>query len=310
MKSDDMPTLLNATDAIFMIDTSNSNDGYPVFVECVGCMPENHSFSVAANDDDYGTVDYDVSGTDSIEIRATPNCGYRFVSWNDGNTENPRSVAVSQDTTFTAIFEAVTSDTVIVHDTVTNIVYDTVTNTVHDTITNTVYDTVTVRDTIMVTNIQTDTIYLPQYIYDTVTNNIHDTTYVTNVLNDTVYLPQYIYNTVINNVHDTTYVTNVLNDTVYLPQYIYDTVYIHDTVYLIETGIHEAKVIEAKVYVKSGRIIVENARTNMVYLFDSVGRMLATKHGDGETMEFAVPAAGVYMVKIGEGKTHKVVARP
>lgn len=114
-----------------------------------------------------------------------------------------------------------------------------------------------------------------------------------------------VHDTIVNIVHDTVRVC----DTVYLPQYIYDTIYIHDTVFVIESGIHELKIVDAKVYVKSGRIIVDDAGVNMVYLFDSVGRMLATKQGDGETMEFHVPAAGVYMVKIGDGKPHKVVVR-
>ena len=41
-------------------------------------------------------------------ISATPNEGYRFLSWQDGNTENPRSVTLSTDTTFTAYFESTT----------------------------------------------------------------------------------------------------------------------------------------------------------------------------------------------------------
>jgi hypothetical protein len=37
-------------------------------------------------------------------IEATPNTGYHFVQWNDGNTTNPRAITVTQDTTFTAEF--------------------------------------------------------------------------------------------------------------------------------------------------------------------------------------------------------------
>jgi hypothetical protein len=39
-----------------------------------------------------------------ITISATPYTGYRFIQWDDGNTDNPRSVTVMQDTSFTAIF--------------------------------------------------------------------------------------------------------------------------------------------------------------------------------------------------------------
>ena len=51
-----------------------------------------------------------VSGTASVregrttEISATANEGYHFTQWNDGNTDNPRTVTVTADTTFTASF--------------------------------------------------------------------------------------------------------------------------------------------------------------------------------------------------------------
>ncbi|MCR4736917.1 MAG: leucine-rich repeat protein, partial [Bacteroidales bacterium] len=37
-------------------------------------------------------------------IQAIPNYGYHFTQWNDGNTDNPRTVTITQDTTFTAFF--------------------------------------------------------------------------------------------------------------------------------------------------------------------------------------------------------------
>ncbi len=37
-------------------------------------------------------------------ITASPNYGYHFVQWSDGNTENPRTIELTQDTTFTAEF--------------------------------------------------------------------------------------------------------------------------------------------------------------------------------------------------------------
>ena len=41
---------------------------------------------------------------ENITFNATPNYGYHFVQWNDGNTDNPRTIWLSQDTTFTAEF--------------------------------------------------------------------------------------------------------------------------------------------------------------------------------------------------------------
>ena len=42
--------------------------------------------------------------TAECTISATPNYGYHFVQWNDGETDNPRTFVVTQDTTFTAEF--------------------------------------------------------------------------------------------------------------------------------------------------------------------------------------------------------------
>ena len=45
---------------------------------------------------------------DTVTLTATPNVGYQFVTWGDGNTDNPRTLVVTQDTTLTALFEALT----------------------------------------------------------------------------------------------------------------------------------------------------------------------------------------------------------
>ncbi len=40
-------------------------------------------------------------------IEAWPKFGYKFTAWNDGNTENPRTITVTEDTTLTAHFERI-----------------------------------------------------------------------------------------------------------------------------------------------------------------------------------------------------------
>lgn len=44
------------------------------------------------------------AGGSTVSISAVPATGYHFTQWNDGNTDNPRSVVVTSDTTFTASF--------------------------------------------------------------------------------------------------------------------------------------------------------------------------------------------------------------
>jgi hypothetical protein len=39
---------------------------------------------------------------DNVTLTATPNYGYHFTQWSDGNTDNPRTIVLTQDTTFTA----------------------------------------------------------------------------------------------------------------------------------------------------------------------------------------------------------------
>ncbi len=38
----------------------------------------------------------------SVEVTITPQTGYHFVNWSDGNTENPRIIFMDQDSTLTA----------------------------------------------------------------------------------------------------------------------------------------------------------------------------------------------------------------
>ncbi len=75
-----------------------------------------YTINVLANDPELGTVTG--SGTypegTTIDISATPNTGAYFTGWDDGNTDNPRSVTVTQDMTFTAIFTEVQTFTITV----------------------------------------------------------------------------------------------------------------------------------------------------------------------------------------------------
>ena len=48
---------------------------------------------------------------DTAMLEAFPNAGFRFLQWNDGNADNPRSVVVVSDQTFTAFFEAIPMET-------------------------------------------------------------------------------------------------------------------------------------------------------------------------------------------------------
>ena len=69
-----------------------------------GRISENgYNVEVSVNDETFGSVAVE-SDCSTGTITATANEGYRFVIWNDGNTDNPRTVALTSDTAFTAIF--------------------------------------------------------------------------------------------------------------------------------------------------------------------------------------------------------------
>ena len=74
-----------------------------------------HTVTVVSADTEMGTVSE--SGTydygSEIQISATPADGYGFVAWNDGNTDNPRTIIVTEDITYTATFGTLRTITVL-----------------------------------------------------------------------------------------------------------------------------------------------------------------------------------------------------
>jgi hypothetical protein len=65
-----------------------------------------YTVQTQVNNSLYGTTVGDASAyyLDTVTITAIPNNGYRFSQWSDGVTDNPRTVIVTADSTFEAIF--------------------------------------------------------------------------------------------------------------------------------------------------------------------------------------------------------------
>ena len=151
-----------------------------------------------------------------------------------------------------------------------------------------------------------DTTYINNYIHDTIVRHvnhyIHDTTFVNNYIYDTIYLNRYF--------HDTIFINNYIYDTIYLNHYIFDTVYIHDTIYIQEgEGIDNITLLNAKIYQRNGQIVVEGAEGYPVFLYDVVGRLLATRRETAQEVLLDVPASGAYLVKIGDAPARRIVVR-
>lgn len=60
--------------------------------------------TIQSNNDQWGKVTGAGLYTQEATITATPNEGYTFLRWSDGNTDNPRTFQVTSDTTLTAEF--------------------------------------------------------------------------------------------------------------------------------------------------------------------------------------------------------------
>ena len=56
------------------------------------------------SDAQHGSSNYVWTWISSAILTATPNYGYHFVEWSDGNKDNPRTIELTQDTTLTAEF--------------------------------------------------------------------------------------------------------------------------------------------------------------------------------------------------------------
>ena len=98
-------------------DTTNPRTVYVVsdtaFTAYFDSLP---LYSVEVQSSDSGHCEVTGGGTyyegETANIGARPGSGYRFVCWNDSVRDNPRTIMVTQDTVFTAIFEAIPSYTV------------------------------------------------------------------------------------------------------------------------------------------------------------------------------------------------------
>lgn len=106
-------------------------------------------FSTTSADPTMGTVTVLTAPScqdSAAVVEATPSEGNLFVRWNDGNTDNPRTLLVTADSHLVAYFA------LSIHDTVFVPVHDTFYVPVHDTtvVTEYIHDTIFIRDTVYV----------------------------------------------------------------------------------------------------------------------------------------------------------------
>lgn len=87
--------------------TAPWNTAFPIMNE--DCRDE-YTVNVTCNDSSMGIALVNGAATatvvegDEVTLTTISNHGYHFVQWNDGDTNNPRTITLTQDTSFTAIF--------------------------------------------------------------------------------------------------------------------------------------------------------------------------------------------------------------
>ncbi len=77
-----------------------------VLLVFTACKKE-FTITVTSDNEKWGSVTGGgtfAKGTE-IKIKATPKASYKFTKWDDDNTDNPRTIVVKKDATYTAIFE-------------------------------------------------------------------------------------------------------------------------------------------------------------------------------------------------------------
>ena len=285
--------------------------------EWPSCAPSRYTVLTSVSDSTLGiVVGGGLHSADTVvDICAVGRYGCAFIGWNDGDTNNPRTIEVNSDTAFMAMFLHVGDenpadtvadtllivDTLVLHDTLmlnTPVwVHDTViayiTQYEHDTIFDTLY--YPVHDTV----IAVITHYLHDTIFDTLYIYVHDTVSLTSY--DTIYEVQ--------EVHDTVMVTDTLFDTLLVTDtlYITDTVYIHDTIYLPTEAIGEAEVGQIAVFPQGRGVVVKGATSLPVSVFDIAGKKVAgVLNCRSHSLYIPLRSRGTYLVKVGLHSTFKV----
>jgi len=79
------------------------------------CENKSYTITKLTNNSTYGSVSQNQIGTtfvygSSLTLTATPNAGYKFVNWSDGDTTNPKTITINSNINLTANFTALTCE--------------------------------------------------------------------------------------------------------------------------------------------------------------------------------------------------------
>ena len=260
-----------------------------------------------------GTFDYG----NTVTITATPVEHYHFVRWNDGNTDNPRNIEITQDRTITAFFAidvhhvevtsgditrgAVTGGGDFEYGTAITVSASAYSGYQFVRWSNGVsYNPYTFAVT---TDMELAAVFIEEGTVYNITAVAADPTTGTVTGGGPYGVGEEAVLTAIPNNgyrfdhwgdanYDNPRTVNVTADATYIAFFV------------STQGIDDIQNNNVRVYTYDGRIVVEGVKNELVRVFDMMGRMIATTAG----RDASVPVpAGVYLVKVDMLPAHKVV---
>lgn len=263
-----------------------------------------------------------------VELAAIAVEGFSFDGWSDGNSENPRTVNIVSDTSFVAFFERndmakASFPPIPLHDTI--VTHDTVWVSLHDTLWVDIHDTLSMW--------VTDTLLLPNPIHDTLTMPIvvpviwDTTTYF-----DLTVLPANLSMGL--TAGSGRFPMGTVVQIAALPYEGYRFSHWSDgetanfrTVMLVESTTLAATFVEdspqpptpeaidvtpnlpgAIVYAEDSRIVVSQTQNKPVIVYDAIGRQVCNMvPKNGESVATQPLPMGLYVVRVGSSRPHKIV---
>ena len=258
------------------------------FTNYIGIGP--HTITATSADPAMGTVTGGgtYNGGATATLTATPNSGYHFVQWQDGNTHNPRTITVTGDATYTATFAPDAAPA-------------TVTATISQIAATSAYAEIVMGQ-------QTSYFYLiyaPQSVFTQ--NGLTTDEAIISYINQHYGSSDRNYSNVSGYMNDltpsTTYMLVVVpynsNDEV-------GTITRKQFTTLNNNGIEDVGEEEYAISSQDGRLTVSGAEGNMVNVYSLDGRCIYSASAKGTTV-IDIPASGTYLLKIGHHPARKVV---
>ena len=90
------------------LDEYKAAEGWSAYKDLIK-YDDYFEYTITIVPSEFGTVKVPQNWCDMF-LTAVPNEGYKFVQWKDGNTQNPRPIELTQDTSFEAVFEVIMCD--------------------------------------------------------------------------------------------------------------------------------------------------------------------------------------------------------